>query len=130
MAQINKPNEYFNTKLYTGNGTDASMLHVDKVEIKNNKVYWEKNGQKFVNKYLGKSVGVRGPNNKIERAKVELTIKFNGRSYNAFIGLTEEDSASEMLVNRELMTLMRIAINPSLRFGISDWTRKNDETDV
>lgn len=117
-------------KFDTGNGTDASMLHVDKIEIKNDKVYWEKNGQKFVNKYLGKSVAVRGPTTRIERAKVELTIKFNGRSYNAFVGLTEEDSASEMLVNRELMTLMRIAINPSLRFGISDWTRKNDETDV
>jgi len=26
MAQINKPNEYFNTKLYTGNGTDAHAI--------------------------------------------------------------------------------------------------------
>ena len=26
MAQINKPNQYFNTKLYTGNGTDAHAI--------------------------------------------------------------------------------------------------------
>jgi hypothetical protein len=26
MAQINKPNTYFNTKLYTGNGTDATSI--------------------------------------------------------------------------------------------------------
>ena len=29
MAQINKPNEYFNTKLYTGNGSTQSITGVN-----------------------------------------------------------------------------------------------------
>ena len=42
-------------KFDTGNGTHASMFHVDKIDVKGKTVKWEKDGKKFTSKLEGES---------------------------------------------------------------------------
>ena len=60
-----------------------------------------------------------------------MTVNFNNKSYpNTRIALTTTDSASEMLLNRDLMTTFKVAINPNRRFILSDHVGKEDRTDT
>ena len=45
----------FRAKFDTGNGTKASMFHVDKLEIKGKMAKWERDGKKFTNNIVGVS---------------------------------------------------------------------------
>ena len=113
-------------KMDTGNGTKATMFHVDKLEIDGNKVHWEKNKAKFTSKIIGKSQPKHIDKMK-ERPIVELTVTFNNKRYeNVPFGLTIEDSFSEMLVNRDLLTRFKVAVNPNKRFILSDWTERDE----
>ena len=49
-------------KLDTGNGTSASMFHVDKIDISGKTVKWEKDGKKFTSKLQGESQATRMDN--------------------------------------------------------------------
>lgn len=116
-------------KFDTGNGTHATMLHVDKLEIDGDTAIWEKNGQKFKNEIIDVSLA-RHLNTTDKRPVVELTITFNNKQYTVPFGLTIRDSASEMLVNRELLGIFKVAINPKRKFILSDWVPRNDRTDT
>ena len=118
-------------KFDTGNGTNASMLHVDKLKIDGDTAIWEKNGSKFTSNIVDVSIARRLPTVQEKRPVVEMTVNFNNKAYpNTRIGLTTTDSASEMLVNRELMTTFKIAVNPNRRFILSDHVGKEDDTDT
>ena len=114
-------------KFDTGNGTNASMFVVDKVDIKGRTVRWEKNGKKFTSALQGISkpehVG------KIdERPIVNVNIIFNNRKYiDVPIGLATKDARSNFLANRALMTLFQVTVNPNRRFVLSDWIERGDE---
>ena len=116
-------------KFDTGNGTHASMFVVDKVDINGRTVKWEKDGKKFTSALQGISkpehVG------KIdERPIVNVNITFNNRKYlDVPIGLTEKDSRSTFLANRDIMTLFQVSVNPNRRFVLSDWIERGDKTD-
>ena len=46
-------------KFDTGNGTQISMFTVDKFDVSNKTVKWEKDGKKFTSKLEGYSVATR-----------------------------------------------------------------------
>ena len=113
-------------KMDTGNGTTATMFHVDKVDIDGDVVHWEKNKAKFKSEIIGtsKPKHIAKMN---ERPIIELDISFANKRYeNVPFGLTEEDSFSEMLVNRDLLTRFKVAVNPNKRFILSDWTGRDE----
>jgi len=118
-------------KFDTGNGTNASMLHVDKLKIDGDTAIWEKNGQQFKSEITDVSIARRLPTIQEKRPVIEMTVNFNNKAYpNTRIALTTTDSASEMLVNRELMATFKIAVNPNRRFILSDHVGKEDDTDT
>ena len=116
-------------KFDTGNGTKASMLVVDKMEVSGKTVQWERAGKKFTNKLMG----VSKPTHigKIaERPIVHVNVKFNNMLYGDVpIGLQLEDAASTFLINRNLLTRFKVSVNPNRKFVLSDWSEKGDETD-
>ena len=116
-------------KFDTGNSTKASMLHVDKLEVKGKKVFWEKNGYKFEDELMYISKASRGQESFDDRPVIEHEIYFNNKHHIAEIALSLKDTASEMLVNRKLMTKFKVAVNPNRRFILSNKTDKNDESD-
>ena len=117
-------------KFDTGNGTRASMFAIDKLEIKNNKAYWEYKGKKFTNNIVGYSypmhVDAIG-----ERPIVLVNISFAGELYKDVpIGLELQDSKSTVLVNRDLLTRFRVSVSPNRKFVLSDYSEKEDPTDT
>ena len=116
-------------KFDTGNSAKASMLHVDKLEVKGKKVFWEKNGYKFEDELMYISKATRGQESFDDRPVIEHEIYFNNKHHIAEIALSLKDTASEMLVNRKLMTKFKVAVNPNRRFILSNKTDKNDESD-
>lgn len=105
------------------------MLHVDKMETKGKMVFWEKNGHKFESEVIYVSNPTRGQKAFDTRPVIEHEIFFNNKKHIAEIALSLKDTASEMLVNRKLMTKFKVAVNPNRRFILSDKTDKNDESD-
>jgi len=116
-------------KFDTGNSASATMLHVDNMEIKGDTVIWQKNGNKFRSKILYISEPKRGLKDFDRRPVIEHGITFNNRKYTVELGLSEKDTASEMLVNRKLMTKFNISVHPNKLFVVSDVALKNDDSD-
>jgi hypothetical protein len=107
------------------------MLHVDNLKIDGDTAIWRKNGSEFKSDIIDVSIARRLPTVEEKRPVIEMTVNFNNKSYpNTRIGLTTTDSASEMLVNRELMTTFKVAVNPNRRFILSDYVSKEDNTDT
>lgn len=116
-------------KFDTGNGTHASMFHVDKLDVQNNMVHWIKNGKGFSHRLEGMSnpshVGMKDP-----RPIVKVDIEFNGKLYKGVpLGLTTKESNSEMLINRDLLTKFRVYVNPNRKFVLSHQLDDIDDTD-
>jgi RimK family alpha-L-glutamate ligase len=104
-------------KFDTGNGTSSCSLHVDKMEIKNNKIHWEIKGKKFKTPLLHE---VKARTGKVvdERPVMELDIEFNGRLYDKVkvSPVDRTELSSPFLVNRTLMNRMGVKINPDREF--------------
>jgi len=117
-------------KFDTGNGTKASMFAVDTMNVNGKNVSWSYKGKKFTSKIIG----VSNPEHitmKEERPIIELDVKFNNRVYpNVPFGLTDQDAKSTILVNRDLLTRFRVAVNPNRRFVLSDYIEKEDNNDT
>ena len=117
-------------KFDTGNGTNASMFNVDKIDVSGKTVKWERDGKKFTHKLIGISkpehVG------KIdERPIVMVDMKFNNMLYKEVpIGLTTKDSRSTLLINREMLTRFRVSVNPHRKFVLSNWSPRGDDNDA
>lgn len=116
-------------KFDTGNAASASMLHVDQMQIDGDTVKWKKNGYTFESDIVDISEPRRGLEPFDKRPVIEHGITFNNKKYTVEIGLTEKDTASEMLVNRKLMTQLRVTIHPNQLFLVSNPTKRNDNTD-
>ena len=116
-------------KFDTGNSATATMFHVDTMEADGDYVKWTKNGKSFKSEVLYVSEPKRGLKEFDKRPVIEHELKFNNKTYNAEIGLSTKDTASEMLVNRKLMTKFKVSVNPNRRFILSDVTKQNDDTD-
>jgi ribosomal protein S6--L-glutamate ligase len=116
-------------KFDTGNSASASMLHVDQMQIDGDRVRWKKNGYTFESDIVDISEPRRGLEPFDKRPVIEHGITFNNKKYTIELGLTEKDTASEMLVNRKLMTQLRVAVHPNQLFLVSNPTKRNDNTD-
>ena len=113
----------------TPNG--VGRMELSEIEIDEDTAIWEKNGEKFKSEIVDVSVARRLPSIQEKRPVIEMTVHFNNKSYpNTRIGLTTTDTASEMLVNRELMTTFKIAVIANRRFILSDHVGKEDDTDT
>ena len=119
----------FRAKFDTGNGTRASMFQVDKLEIKGKLVKWEKDGKKFTNNIVGVSRPMHV--DQIDKRPIILVdIKFNNKLYKDVpIGLTTRDSKSTFLINRELLTRLKVAVNPDRKFVLSSYIKRGDKND-
>ena len=116
-------------KFDTGNGTKASMLVVDKMDVSGKTVKWERNGKKFTSKLQGISKPVH-IGKIMERPIIHVNIKFNNMLYlDVPVGLQTEDAASTFLINRNLLTRFKVSVNPNRKFVLSDWSAKGDSTD-
>lgn len=115
-------------KFDTGNSASATMLHVDKMSIDGDSVTWKKNGVEFTSDIIDISEPRRGLKAFDKRPVIEHGIIFNNKKYIMEIGLTEKDTASEMLVNRKDMTKFRVSIHPNRLFMVSDYAGKDDNT--
>jgi len=117
-------------KLDTGNGTSASMFHVDKVDVSGKTVKWEKDGKKFTSKLEGTSEATR-MDQVDERPIVFIDLTFNNKFYTDVpIGLTTKDSRSTFLVNRDLLTRFKVNVNPNRKFVLSSWIERSDGDDT
>ena len=119
----------YRAKFDTGNGTRASMYHVDKLDIKGKMVTWERDGKKFTNRIVGVSRPVHV--DQIDKRPIVLVdIKFNNKLYKDVpIGLTTRDSKSTFLINRELLTRFKVAVNPDRKFVLSSYIERGDDND-
>jgi len=116
-------------KFDTGNSASATMLHVDKLKIDGDTAIWSKNGYSFKSEIIDISEPTRGMEPFDKRPVIEHGITFNNRKYTIELGLTEKDTASEMLVNRKLMTKLRVSVHPNRLFMVSDVALPNDNND-
>ena len=117
-------------KLDTGNGTVASMFHVDKIDVSGKTVKWEKDGKKFTSKLKGESQATR-MGDIDERPIVFVDLTFNNKFYTDVpIGLTTKDSRSTFLVNRDLLTRFKVNVNPNRKFVLSSWIERSDGDDT
>ena len=119
----------YRAKFDTGNGTRASMFHVDKLDINGKMVTWERDGKKFTNRIVGVSRPVHV--DQIDKRPIVLVdIKFNNKLYKDVpIGLTTRDSKSTFLINRELLTRFKVAVNPDRKFVLSSYIERGDDND-
>jgi hypothetical protein len=116
-------------KFDTGNSASATMFHVDKLEADGDFVEWVKNGKKFRSEVIGVSEPRRGAKAFDVRPIIEHNLIFNNKKYKVELGLTLKDTASEMLVNRILLTKFKVAVNPNRQFMLSEVTAPNDKND-
>ena len=121
------PNNLIRAKFDTGNSASATMLHVDELEVDGDIAKWKKNGLKFESEIVDISEPKRGKKDFDTRPVVEHGITFNNRKYVIELGLTEKDTASEMLVNRKTMTKLRVSVHPNRKFVVSDYAGKDDD---
>jgi ribosomal protein S6--L-glutamate ligase len=122
-------NDPIRAKFDTGNSASATMLHVDKLDADGDYVDWVKNGKKFRSEVIGVSEPRRGAKPFDIRPIIEHNLIFNNKKYNVELGLTLKDTASEMLVNRILLSKFKVAINPNRQFMLSSVTERNDTND-
>jgi hypothetical protein len=105
------------------------MFHVDKLEIKGKTAKWERDGKKFTSNIVDISKPVH-VDQIDERPIVLVDIKFNNTLYkNVPIGLTTRDSKSTFLINRELLTRFKVAVNPDRKFALSSYIERGDSND-
>jgi len=117
-------------KFDTGNGTKASMFCVDKIDVSDKIVKWERGGKKFTSKLQGESRATR-MDTVDERPIVFVNITFNNKFYKDVpIGLTTKDSKSTFLINRDLMTRFKVNVNPNRKFILSSWIERSDKNDT
>ncbi len=112
----------FIAKFDTGSGTKASMKIVDKIKVEGNKVMWELKGKKYVHKLEAWSQPRTSDSERTSNRPVILVdIEFNNKTYlNIPIALDLEGN-SELLVNRNLLEILKVSVNPAQKFLLSEW---------
>ena len=113
-------------KFDTGNGSKACALHADEIlESKGKIVKWKYEGRTFTKPRFGKSeiyrANAEGEEPSEVRPTVLMDITFNGATYKDIeVGLDSRPrSASDLLVNRDLMRMMNVSVNPNRTFVLS-----------
>ena len=112
-------------KFDTGNGSKACALHADKILDAGKIVKWKYDGKTYSKPRHGTSEVFRanadGEEPSETRPTVLMDMTFNGFTYkDVEVGLDARPrSGSDLLVNRDLMRLMNISVNPNRTFVLS-----------
>ena len=112
-------------KFDTGNGSKACALHADKILDSGKIVKWKYDGKTYSKPRHGTSEVFRanadGEEPSETRPTILLDMTFNGFTYkDVEVGLDQRPrSGSDLLVNRDLMRLMNISVNPNRTFVLS-----------
>jgi len=111
-------------KFDTGNGSKACALHADEILEDGKIIKWKYDGKTFEKPRHGKSEVFRSnaTNEPSEiRPTILMDITFNGFTYkDVEVGLDQRPrSGSDLLVNRDLMRLMNLSVNPNRTFVLS-----------
>ena len=98
------------------------MKIVDKIKVEGNKVMWELKGKKYVHKLEAWSQPRTSDSERTSNRPVILVdIEFNNKTYlNIPIALDLEGN-SELLVNRNLLEILKVSVNPAQKFLLSEW---------
>jgi hypothetical protein len=119
----------FRAKMDTGNGTHGSRLEIDEMKIdkKAMKVVWKHEGKTFTHKIEDFSY----PEHQVElgeRPIIHVNLTFNNRYYtNVPIALTTDPARSDMLINRSLLQLFHVNVNPGKKFLLSDHVERRQK---
>ena len=109
-------------KFDTGNGTIASMKKVDKLHIDGNNVKWELHGKKYIHKLEDWSKPVTSDSERTSKRPIILVdIEFNNKTYLNIPIALDTESTSDFLVNRKLMEIFKVSVNPAQKFLLSEW---------
>ena len=100
------------------------MKKVDKVTIDGKLAKWELKGKKYVHKIIDWSEPRVADGREIGKRPVILVdVKFNNRVYINIPIALEEDANSDLLINRNLMEIFRVSVNPCRKFVLSEWKK-------
>ena len=109
-------------KFDTGNGTQASCFNVDKIKVDGNKVKWERHGKKYVHKLEGWSFPVTSDSERTGKRPIILVdIIFNNKTYLNIPIALDLQTTSNFLVNRKFMETLKVSVNPSQKFLLTEW---------
>ena len=109
-------------KFDTGNGTKASMKRVDKISVDGKKVKWELHGKKYVHKLEDWSKPITSDSERSPRRPIILVdMEFNFKTYLNIPIALDLESTSDFLVNRNLMEIFKVSVNPAQKFLLSEW---------
>ena len=109
-------------KFDTGNGTKASMKKVDKIVIDGTKVKWDLHGKKYVHELVDWSKPVTSDAERTEKRPVILVdMEFNFKTYLNIPIALDMKATSDFLVNRNLMEIFKVSVNPAQKFLLSEW---------
>jgi len=111
-------------KMDTGNSGKASVIHADEFEIKNNNVIWSLNGKTIKSKLVD-TRNIRVGDDIETRPMIELHFKFQDvkRKY-VFTLDNRTDKTTPLLMNKNFMTELNLAVDPSREYIL---TEKTDE---
>ena len=109
-------------KFDTGNSANSPTIHAEKVEVKDKIVTWTYEGKTLKSKLIKiTNVHVGGLNNYTEkRYTVLLDIEFAGSLYkDTKVMLDDRRDREPVLLNRKLMRLMNVMVNPSRKYVVT-----------
>ena len=107
-------------KMDTCNNVKSSVIHADSYEIKGNEIVWQFNDVSMKSKIISMSSIDDGD----DRPLISLDFTFNGTLYKDML-FTIDDRTSPwtktpMLMNREFMRDVNLAVNPSRKFILTE----------
>ena len=114
----------FVAKFDTGNGSIASMKKVDKVDVNGKTVKWELAGKKYVDELVDWSEPRVADGREVnKRPCILVDMVFNNKTYINIPIALEEDANSDLLINRNLMEIFKVSVNPCRKFVLSEWKK-------
>ena len=107
-------------KMDTGNSGKASVIHSDDFEIKDKDVIWSLNGKKVKSKLMDtRKINVGGKTE--TRPMIELDLKFQQTVHKYIFTLDDRgDRTTPLLMNKNFMTELNLAVDPSRKFILTE----------
>ena len=107
-------------KMDTGNSGKASVIHSDNFEIKNKDVIWSLNGKKVKSKLMD-TRDIKVGDETDTRPMIELDLKFQQTIHKYIFTLDDRgDRTTPLLMNKNFMTELNLAVDPSRKFILTE----------
>jgi len=108
-------------KMDTGNSSETSVIHADSYEIKDKKVIWKLNGKSETSDLIKvKEIKLGGFRNRDEsRPMIRAKMSFNGQEYNMPFTIDDRGEKTPILVNRNFMRDLNLAIDANRKFVLT-----------